>query len=103
MNNLFEWFCANALSLNKNKTKYMVFKGGTKYFDFNILGISVGGTHLEQIGSQFQETLSWKYHLIYVKNKISRALYGIKQVKKFLPKKLSENFIPGSHTTIYLI
>ena len=25
-------------------------------------------------------------HLIYVKNKISRALYDIKQVKKFLPK-----------------
>jgi hypothetical protein len=98
MNNLFEWFCANGLSLNKNKTKYMVFKGGTKNLDFNILDISVGGTHLEQIGSQFQEkttkflgvfldeTLSWKYHLIYVKNKISRALYGIKQVKKFLPK-----------------
>ena len=94
MNNLFEWFCANGLSLNKNKTKYMVFKGGTKNLDFNILDISVGGTHLEQIGSQFQEkttkflgvfldeTLSWKYHLIYVKNKISRALYGIKQVKK---------------------
>ena len=79
MNNLFEWFCANGLSLNKNKTKYMVFKDGTKNLDFNILDISVGGTHLEQIGSHFQEkttkflgvfldeTLSWKYHLIYVK------------------------------------
>ena len=76
----------------------MVFKGGTKKVDFNILDISVGGTHLEQIGSQFQEkttkflgvfldeTLSWKYHLIYMNNKISGALYGIKQVKKFLPK-----------------
>ena len=75
----------------------MVFKGGTKNFDFNILDISVGGTHLEQIGSQFQEKttkfhggfwmrLSWKYHLTYVKNKISRALYGIKQVKKLLQK-----------------
>ena len=55
MNNLFEWFCANGLSLNKNKTKYMVFKGGTKNVDFNILDISVGGTHLEQIGSQFHD------------------------------------------------
>ena len=51
MNNLFEWFCSNGLLLNKNKTKYIVFKGGTKKFDFNILDISVGGTHLEQIGS----------------------------------------------------
>ena len=50
---------------------------------------TVGGTHLEQIGSKFQEkttkflgvfldeTLSLKYHLTYVKNKISRAWYGI--------------------------
>ena len=55
MNNLFEWFCANGPSLYKNKTKIMVFKGGTKNFDFIILDISVGVTHLEQIGSQFQD------------------------------------------------
>ena len=36
----------------------MVFKGGTKNVDFNILDISVGGTHLEQIGYQFQEKTS---------------------------------------------
>ncbi len=53
---------------------------------------------MDQIGSQFQEkttkflgvfvddSLSWRYHLTHVNNKISRALYGIKQVKNFLPK-----------------
>ena len=58
-----------------SQTKYMVFKGGTKKVDFNILDISVGVNHLEQICSQFQEkttnilgvfldeTLLWKYHL----------------------------------------
>ena len=51
---------ANGFPLNKNKTKYMVFKGDTKNVDFNILDTSVGGTHLEQIGSQFQEkTTIW--------------------------------------------
>jgi len=69
----------------------MVFKRGTKNVGFNILDISVGGTHLEQISSQFQgvfldDTPSWKYHLTYLKNKISRALYDIKQIQKFLPK-----------------
>ena len=34
----------------------------------------------------FWMRLSWKYHLTNMKNKISRVLYGIKQVKKFLPK-----------------
>jgi hypothetical protein len=98
MDNLFKWFCANGLSLNPPKTKFIVFKGGNKNADFKNLYISVNGTHLEQIGSQFKEKttkflgvfvdecLSWKYHLTHVKNKISRALYGITQVKHFLPK-----------------
>jgi hypothetical protein len=98
MDKLFKWFCANGLSLNPPKTKFIVFKGGTKNVDFNIFDISVDGTHLEQFGSQFKEKttkflgvfvdecLSWKYHLTHVKNKISRALYGITQVKHFLPK-----------------
>jgi len=67
-----------------------------KHTDFNNLDISVDGSHLEQIASQFQEktikfigvfveeSLSWKYHLIHVKNKISWALYCIKQVKILL-------------------
>ena len=43
MNNLFEWFCANDLSLNKvsKPPKLIVFLGG--------------GTRLKQTGSQFQE------------------------------------------------
>ncbi len=98
MKNLFEWFCANGLSLNPRKTKFMVFKGGTKNIDFTNLDISIDGTVLDQIGPQFQEkttkflgvfmddSLSWKYHMTHVNNKISRALYGIKQVKNFLPK-----------------
>ena len=80
-NDLFECFFANGLSLNKNKTKYMVFKGGTKNYDFSILDIS-----WNFFGVFLDETLSWKYHFTYVKNKISRGLYGIKQVKNFLPK-----------------
>jgi hypothetical protein len=76
----------------------MVFKGGTKNVNFNILDISVGGTHIEQIGSQIPEktttflgvflgeTLSRTNHLTYVKNKISRAIYGIKQVRNSYQK-----------------
>ncbi len=38
------------------------------------------------LGVFVDDSLSWRYHLTHVNNKISRALYGIKQVKNFLPK-----------------
>ncbi len=97
MHNLYDWFCANHLSLNPKKTKFMVFKAGTRNIDYTNLHITIDGVHLEQIGSQFNEkttkflgiyvddSLTWKNHLIYVNNKIARALYGIKQAKNFLP------------------
>ncbi len=39
MGNLYDWFCTNRLSLNPKKTKYIVFKGGTKKYDFSNLDI----------------------------------------------------------------
>lgn len=97
MSDLYNWFCSNRLSLNPSKTKYIVFKGGTKKCDFGNLHININGIPLEQIGSQFNdkttkflgvyvdESLTWKYHLSHVNTKISRAMYGIKKAKHFLP------------------
>ena len=57
----------------------------------------IDGVALEQIGSQFtnkttkflgiymDDSLTWKHHLTHVNNKISRALYGIKQANNVLP------------------
>ncbi len=38
------------------------------------------------LGVLIDENLTWKMHLNHIKNKISRAMFGIKQVKKILPK-----------------
>ena len=97
MGNLFDWFCSNRLSLNPTKTKYIIFKAGTKKCNFDNLNIIVNGTALERIGSDcnekttkflgiyVDESLTWKYHLNHINTKISRALYGIKQAKNLLP------------------
>ena len=83
MRSLFNWFCANRLSLNPLKTKYMVFKDGSKKCDFTGLNVMIDGVALEQIGSQFtnkttkflgiymDDSLTWKHHLTHVNNKIS--------------------------------
>ena len=41
MNDLFQWFCANRLSLNPNKTKYIIFRPSHKYLDLTGLEICI--------------------------------------------------------------
>ena len=97
INNLYEWFCANKLSLNAKKTKYIVIRAPHFNCNFEHLKVSIKNTELCQIGTTFEEQstkflgiyldefLSWKHHIHHVNNKISRALFQIKQVKHFLP------------------
>ena len=94
---LFDWFCANRLSLNPTKTKYIVFRPQSKKCDFTGKVVSINGTPLNQIGAKFNdpatkflgiymdEHLTWKHHLAHINSKISRALFIIKQVKNILP------------------
>ena len=97
IDNLYQWFCANKLSLNAKKTKYIVFRGQQAKFNFNNLQVCIMNEPLCQIGTEFEEKstkflglliddqLSWKHHISHLNSKISRALFQIKQAKKFLP------------------
>ena len=97
MDDLYDWFCANRLSLNPKKTKFIVIKPFQRHYYCTNLSVCVNNVPLMQIGSSFgekstkflgihiDESLSWRHHVNYVNNKISRALYAIKQVKHFLP------------------
>lgn len=96
MGNLYEWFCANQLSLNITKTKYIFLIGQSKkYIEHG--NICVNGIQLERVGKnqneestkflgiQIDENLSWRNHLLYINNKISRSLHVIKQIRYQLP------------------
>jgi hypothetical protein len=97
INNLYDWFCANRLSLNAKKTKFIVINGLSKKCDFTDKTVSINETHLTQIGNDFDEqstkflgihideSLSWKYHLKHINNRISKASFMIRQAKHFLP------------------
>ena len=97
MKKLYDWFCANQLSLNPGKTKFIVFNTSSNKQISTGLKLFINDTSLTQVGSKFKEkstkflgiqideSLSWKNHLAYINNKISHALFGIKQVKNILP------------------
>jgi hypothetical protein len=97
ISNLFKWFCANKLSLNANKTKYIIIRPRQKQCDLTGLKIYINNSELNRIGTDcdekaakflgisIDEHLTWKYHIAHVNSKVSRSLFAIRQVKHILP------------------
>ena len=97
LNQLYDWFCANRLSLNPNKTKFIILRTPKQLPNTTGLKLCIDGIPLTQIGANFtekstkflglhiDELLSWKPHLSHINKKISYAIFVIKQVKNFLP------------------
>ena len=96
INNLFTWFCANKLSLNANKTKYILIRPKQKRCDLSTLNIYINNMELNRIGHDCEEKaakflgifideyLTWQHHVSHVNSKVARSLFAIKQVKHFL-------------------
>lgn len=99
--NLYNWFCANRLSLNANKTKYLIFRSPHRHrqIDFTHLNIEIDNIKLTRVGHDqpdvstkflgvwLDETLNWKYNIKKIGNKISKSLYMINQIKNFIPQE----------------
>ena len=123
-----DWFRANEMSLNPDKTKFMIFNKNEKSIKFNEINICLDFNNdnenfpnlkskLEYINSNSQTPaikflgvfidpeLKFKYHISYVQNKIKTSLYAINCIKKFLPEeslKMLYNSFIHSHLTYCL-
>ena len=77
---LSDWFQVNKLSLNVKKSKFMVFKPRQKKHCFDIQ-LLIDNECIEQVNETMflgviyilDENLSWKSHLSYLANKISKS------------------------------
>lgn len=84
-----EWLKLNKLSLNINKTKYMIFRKEQKRVNVPI--IQIDGTNLECVehfnflGITFDQHLNWKKHTDFVSSKIAQAIGVLNRVKQFMP------------------
>jgi len=95
-----EWFDANQLSLNIKKTHYMIFSNKSV---LTSKVVQIKGTKLEQVSSTkflgvfIDHKLTWKEHITYTKNKISKCIGILRKVNKILSKciklKLYKTFI----------
>ncbi len=85
---LNDWFCANKLSLNVQKTHFMVF--GAKMNKFEINSICLGNEVIERVdhakflGIYIDDGLEWDQHIHYVAKKIASGSYAINATKRIL-------------------
>ena len=50
---LYNWFCANKLSLNANKTKYMIIRSPYSKVDLSDLNIEIHNIKLARVGESW--------------------------------------------------
>ena len=90
------WLKANKLSLNVNKTYYLVFHGARIQIDNHISirmndSIINSASHLTYLGVIIDSKLNWIPHSTYVKNKISKGIGIMLKARDYLNKKCLSN------------
>ena len=90
---LVDWFKANKLSLNLNKTVGMKFwHAEDEQFDLNLDGLSIPLVKLTKfLGVSIDDKLTWKKHATNVWNKINVTKNLLSVSKNFLPSSVLRN------------
>ena len=84
------WLDVNKLSLNIDKTNFIIFKS-PQHFSSDSINIKIGNFPVKQtcydkfLGVLLDENLSWKYHLIELPKKLARTCGMFFKIRHFLP------------------
>ena len=107
-----DWFCANKLTLNVSKTKYLIFRSKKMPIFPDKYKLKIGNEYIDRIGDnckeeffkfvgiRLDEFLSWQYQTKHICNKITSANFALNQVKNTLPinvRKLVYNSLIRCH------
>lgn len=96
LSRVYVWLTVNKLSLNIDKTKYMLFYKPNRK---NIPKVepSIANKNLDQVscfnflGVNIDSALSWKSHINKISSKIAKSCGIISKLKHFLPKQILMN------------
>ena len=96
LNKQYLWLNVNRLSLNIDKTNYIIFHPYNKLMKQHIT-IRINKKAIKEkecikyLGVLIDSTLSWKHHILNISKKISRAIGIIYKLRPFLPLKVMRN------------
>ena len=93
LDRLTDWFKANKLSLNINKTNYRLFPKKNIHID-PTHNLRIANINIDQVkstkflGIHIDQQLKWDVHVDLIKSKISSLLFNMNKVKHFIPTSL---------------
>ena len=85
-----KWLDANKLSLNNNKTNYIIFQSSSVNFPSGS-DIKIGKKHIKRVkfvkflGLLLEEHLCWKYHLSELSKQLARTCGMFFKIRNLLP------------------
>ena len=89
LSNISDWLKCNKLSLNAQKSKYMIFHKPRK--KLKELHLAINETEIDRVpnfdflGLTLNENLNWKQHIDKISNRISRSIGILNRQKYFIP------------------
>jgi hypothetical protein len=107
---LVEWLRANRLSLNVDKTEFLIFRPPCKPLNFRItLTLDqkriFESTKIKYLGLILDSRLSWKFHIAELTKKLSRTIGILYKIRAYSPKPIMRSLyfaIFHSHLTFGL-
>ena len=96
LNKLFLWLNVNRLSLNIDKTNFIVShpynKPRKKCITIKIINKAIKEKeYIKYLGVLIDSTLSWKHHVSNISKKISRSIGIMYKLRPFLPLNVLKN------------
>ena len=95
LNSVFEWLTVNKLSLNTNKTKFMIFHFPQRIIpNYAIPLIKINNKFIEKVntfkflGIYLDCNLSWENHVNEITKKISKTVGVLSILKHYFPQKI---------------
>ena len=94
--NINVWLCANKLSLNIEKSNFVIFHPHQKKIEIDV-SLSINGRYLKKVdyikylGVFIDSHLSWKYQVDHIARKIKRGIGILSKLRHFLNIKILVN------------
>jgi hypothetical protein len=92
-----DWFRANRLSLNLNKTNFIIFRSHRKSIPKQDYTISIDNKPILQVkctkflGVYVDEHLTWNDHIAHISNKIAKNVGILSRISYLLPRNIISN------------
>ena len=97
LNLVTKWFYVNKLSLNVDKTNFMIYHTKKRKRNNADINVKINNCNIGQVckvkflGVWMDEQLTWKSHIIYISNKISKVIGILKKVRQSVSSKVLRN------------